>query len=68
MHLVWKAWSDPEMINQWWGKYLFDMETPDGKITLSTGIYEEIIPNKKNESQSLDKLQQVIELMSLALF
>ncbi len=61
---VWRAWSDPEIIKQWWGptrytskyaesdfrvggKYLFDMEAPDGTITWSTGIYEEIIPYKK---------------------
>lgn len=29
------------------GKYLFDMEAPDGKVTWSTGVYEKIIPNKK---------------------
>jgi len=61
---VWRAWSDPEIIKQWWGpsryisnhakndfrvggKYLFDMESPEGKVTWSTGVYETIIPYKK---------------------
>lgn len=29
------------------GKYLFDMESPDGKIIWSAGEYKEIIPNEK---------------------
>jgi uncharacterized protein YndB with AHSA1/START domain len=58
---VWRAWSDTEMIKQWWGpenytapsansdfreegKYLFAMKSPEGKVTWSTGTYNEIFP------------------------
>jgi uncharacterized protein YndB with AHSA1/START domain len=61
---IWKAWSDSEIIKQWWGptgytskyaetdfriggKYLFDMESPDGEVIWNTGLYEEIIPHQK---------------------
>lgn len=29
------------------GKYLFDLESPNGRVSWSTGVYETIIPNKK---------------------
>lgn len=61
---IWKAWSDGDVIKQWWGlkeyvsrnaatdfriggKYLFDMEAPNGRIIWTTGIYEKIIPHNK---------------------
>ena len=60
---VWKAWSDADLIKQWWGpenytspstttdfridgKYLFAMESPEGKVLWSTGFYNEILPFK----------------------
>lgn len=61
---VFKAWSDPEMVKQWWGpkqysapsakidfrvggKFTFAMKGPDKKVMWSSGVYEEIAPNKK---------------------
>lgn len=61
---LWKAWSDAELIKQWWGpkgytspkvnldfrmggKYLFAMRAPYGRVIWITGLFEEIIPNKK---------------------
>lgn len=71
---IWKAWSDAELIKQWWGpegysvqsmkidfresgKFLFAMKGPDGKVVWDTGIFEEIIPNKKiiNTDRFCDK-------------
>jgi uncharacterized protein YndB with AHSA1/START domain len=60
---VWQAWSDPEMIKQWWGpegytspsaktdfriegKYVFAMQSPNGKIMWSTGVYQEILKHQ----------------------
>jgi uncharacterized protein YndB with AHSA1/START domain len=62
--LVWKAWTEPEYVMQWWGpkdytcpfckidlrvggSYLYCMRSPEGKDFWSTGMFREIVRNKK---------------------
>ncbi len=35
VHLVWKAWTDPEMVKEWWGPR--DVTIPECKIDLKVG-------------------------------
>ncbi len=58
--LVWKAWSDPNVLTSWWGPknftspscktdfreggtYHWSMQSPEGQIFWTTGIFREIV-------------------------
>ena len=50
--LVWKAWTDPKYVMQWWGpkgftSFLCCMKAPDGQEFWNAGEYHEIVPHEK---------------------
>jgi uncharacterized protein YndB with AHSA1/START domain len=46
--LVWKAWTEPKYVMQWWGgKLLCCMKAPDGQEFWNAVEYHEIVPYEK---------------------
>ena len=61
--LVWKAWTDPKQLAQWFppdhftasceidvrpgGRVRIDMKGPDGSVFPTNGVYREIVPNER---------------------
>ena len=62
--LVYRMWTDPKHMAQWWGpkgfsnpvcemdvraggKMRIDMRAPDGTVYPMTGVFHEVVPNKR---------------------
>jgi uncharacterized protein YndB with AHSA1/START domain len=60
---VFKAWTDPGLLHRWMsspggaavvetdprvgGRYRLEMKTPDGKVHVTTGVYQELEPGRR---------------------
>jgi uncharacterized protein YndB with AHSA1/START domain len=61
---VWRVWTDPDSIKQWWGPtgytapfirndlrvdgtYLWAMKSAKGEMFWNTGIYQEVVPDRR---------------------